>query len=234
MNIVVTGASRGIGFALVKNLARSGNHRIIATARNHQHLERLREECHQINPESEVIPFPFDLQNADAGKILSELVETSLGNVNILVNNAGLLINKPFGELTGQDFDAMFGVNVKSLFRISQLLLDHFSQPAHIVNVSSMGGVQGSAKFPGLSLYSASKGAVVILTEAMAEELKEKGIRVNCLAFGAVQTEMLAEAFPGYKAPLKPEEMAEFVAEFALNGHRYFNGKTLPVSLSTP
>jgi NAD(P)-dependent dehydrogenase (short-subunit alcohol dehydrogenase family) len=83
-------------------------------------------------------------------------------------------------------------------------------------------------------LYSASKGAVAVLTEAMAEEFKEKQIRVNCLAYGAVQTEMLAEAFPGYKAPLLPDDMAAFVSDFALNGHHFFNGKILPVSLSTP
>jgi NAD(P)-dependent dehydrogenase (short-subunit alcohol dehydrogenase family) len=97
-----------------------------------------------------------------------------------------------------------------------------------------MGGIQGSAKFPGLSLYSAAKGAVAVLTEAMAEELKERGISVNCLAFGAVQTEMLARAFPGYQAPINPDQIANFVADFCINGQKYFNGKILPVSISTP
>ena len=105
---------------------------------------------------------------------------------------------------------------------------------SHIVNIGSMGGFQGSAKFKGLSLYSAAKGAVAVLTESMAEEFKERGIKVNALALGAVQTEMLASAFPGYKAPLTAGQMAEFIADFALNGHKYFNGKILPVSLSTP
>ena len=97
-----------------------------------------------------------------------------------------------------------------------------------------MGGFQGSSKFPGLSLYSASKGAVAVLTEAMAEEFKDEGISVNCLALGAVQTEMLEEAFPGYKAPLSADEMGKYIAGFALTGNRYFNGKILPVSVSTP
>jgi NAD(P)-dependent dehydrogenase (short-subunit alcohol dehydrogenase family) len=97
-----------------------------------------------------------------------------------------------------------------------------------------MGGFQGSAKFKGLSLYSASKGALAILTECMAEEFKEKNINVNCLALGSVQTEMLAKAFPGYKAQSSPAEMAEFIANFALNAYKQINGKIIPVSASTP
>jgi NAD(P)-dependent dehydrogenase (short-subunit alcohol dehydrogenase family) len=97
-----------------------------------------------------------------------------------------------------------------------------------------MGGFQGSAKFKGLSAYSSSKSALAGLTECLAEELKEKNIAVNCLAIGAVQTEMLNKAFPGYQAPLKANEMAAFISEFAVNGHKYFNGKIIPVSSSTP
>ena len=115
-----------------------------------------------------------------------------------------------------------------------QALLTLFPKQSHILTISSMGGLQGSAKFSGLSLYSASKGALAVLTECLAEELSEQEIKCNCLALGAVQTEMLSKAFPGYTAPLNPEEMAEFIVEFALHGHRYFNGKILPVSLTTP
>jgi NAD(P)-dependent dehydrogenase (short-subunit alcohol dehydrogenase family) len=97
-----------------------------------------------------------------------------------------------------------------------------------------MGGFQGSAKFPGLSFYSASKAALCCLTECLATELKDKSIKMNALALGSVQTEMLDKAFPGYKAPVKAEEIAEFITDFAINGHRYVNGKVLPVSLSTP
>jgi NAD(P)-dependent dehydrogenase (short-subunit alcohol dehydrogenase family) len=97
-----------------------------------------------------------------------------------------------------------------------------------------MGGVQGSAKFPGLAAYSSSKAALANLSELLAEELKEKNIRVNCLALGAAQTEMLETAFPGYKAPVTAAEMAQWVGWFAINGHRFFNGKVLPVALSTP
>ena len=97
-----------------------------------------------------------------------------------------------------------------------------------------MGGVQGSVKYSGMAYYSASKAALATLTECLAEEYKERGIFFNCLAFGAVQTEMLTEAFPGYKAPITATEAAHFVVDFALTGHRYFNGKILPVSVTTP
>jgi len=97
-----------------------------------------------------------------------------------------------------------------------------------------MGGVQGSAKFAGLSAYSSSKAAVIGLMELLAEEWRDMGISCNSLALGAVQTEMLAEAFPGYEAPTTAEEMAAYILQFGLEGHRYFNGKVLPVSKSTP
>lgn len=234
MNIIVTGASRGVGNALVKKLAATGEHRIIAISRDKNKLAALTEACLSANEAAQVFPIAYDLSGADMDKGLLPGILDIFGEIDILINNAGLLINKNFEELSDIDFDALFDVNVKAVFRITKLLLPHFSKPAHIVNIGSMGGVQGSAKFPGLSLYSAAKGAVTILTEAMAEEFRERAIKVNCLAFGAVQTEMLEAAFPGYKAPIQPDQMAEFVAGFALTGHNFFNGKTLQVSVSTP
>ena len=97
-----------------------------------------------------------------------------------------------------------------------------------------MGGINGAAKFTGLSAYSSSKGAVNILTELLAEEYKEKGPSFNALAFGAVQTEMLEEAFPGLKAPISAKEIADFILDFSLQGQKYFNGKIIPVSSTTP
>ncbi len=97
-----------------------------------------------------------------------------------------------------------------------------------------MGGVQGSLKFPGLSAYSSSKAAVITLTELLAEEYKESGPSFNVLALGAVQTEMLEEAFPGYKAPISAEKMAKYIADFSLSGNEFYNGKLLQVSSSTP
>lgn len=230
MNIIITGVSRGIGKHLALNLAARGGHKIVLISRNEAKLKAL---CAEAGDKSELIAVPFDLENGDYGALSKELRQY-ISEIHVLINNAGALVNKKFGHLTSDDFDHMMNVNVKSAFLLTKSLLPFFEPHSHVVNISSMGGYQGSAKFPGLSLYSASKGALAILSECMAEELKEFGISVNCLALGAAQTEMLTEAFPGYKAPLTAQEMAAYIADFALNAHKYFNGKILPVSLSTP
>lgn len=97
-----------------------------------------------------------------------------------------------------------------------------------------MGAFQGSAKFAGLSAYSASKAALHTLTECLALELADRQIKVNCLALGSAQTEMLEQAFPGYQSPVMAFEMGKYIADFALTGHRFFNGKILPVAVTTP
>jgi len=234
MNIIVTGASRGVGYEIVKKFASDAKNNILALSRNRAGLEKLQQECIQLNPGSRVIPFAADLTNAGDLLQLQSMLQENFKTINILINNAGALVNKPFMEITDRDVDYIYDVNVKGVFRMIRLVVPFMRSDAHIVNVSSMGGVQGSAKFPGLSAYSSSKGALAILTECLAEEFKEDGIKVNCLALGAVQTEMLGEAFPGYKAPLSPEEMAAYIVGFSVGGHHYFNGKILPVSLSTP
>lgn len=229
MNIVITGASKGIGHEVARILAVAGGHRVIAVSRNAERLNMLREQSGD-----RVRVIPFDLTADNIGQALVPEILDIAPNIDILVNNAGILISKPFAELMDDDWNRVFDTNARSAFRLSRALLPYFSAGAHIVNIGSMGGYQGSAKFPGLSLYSASKGALAILSECMAEELKDRDIRVNCLALGSAQTEMLESAFPGYKAPLSAVEMASFIADFALNGHRFFNGKVLPVSVATP
>ena len=178
--------------------------------------------------------FPISYDLADINFDLKIKVGFFLNNIDILINNAGLLINKPFDDLTDNDFDQMFNINVKSVFKLINLLLPFFQTESHIVNISSMGGFQGSAKFKGLSLYSAAKGALNILTECLAEEFNEVGVKVNSLALGSVNTEMLQQAFPGYKAAIQPQEMALFIKNFAETAHNYLNGKIIPVSLTTP
>ena len=229
MNIIITGASRGIGKHVALTLSETGKHKIILISRNEA---KLRDICGQSENKS-MIPISFDLVNGDYSD-LSKRIRTYMPEINVLINNAGALVNKKFGQLTSEDFDHLMHANVRSAFLLTRALLPLFETDAHIVNIGSMGGYQGSAKFPGLSLYSASKGALAILTECMAEELKEHQVAVNCLGLGAAQTEMLAEAFPGYKPPVSAKQMAAYIADFAINGNKYFNGKILPVSLSTP
>ncbi|MEO8934414.1 MAG: SDR family NAD(P)-dependent oxidoreductase, partial [Xanthomarina sp.] len=145
------------------------------------------------------------------------------------------LINKPFLELTPEEIQSCYQVNVLSVFETIQATLPFMQKKGgHVVAISSMGGFQGSLKFGGLSAYSTSKAAVASLIELLAEEYKDTKIKFNCLALGSAQTEMLEEAFPGYKAPLSAKKMAEFIADFSLNSQQWINGKIIPVSLSTP
>lgn len=233
-HIVVTGASRGIGFELVKQFCAKGDVKVLALSRNGEKLNELKAYCATHYPASEVIAMPYDLAAEDYSKDLLPLIEKEFDSIDILINNAGYLVAKPFTELSSKELFDVYNVNVFAAFRLTQLLFPKFHQKSHVLNISSVGGIQGSVKFPGLTAYSSSKAAMVGLTECLAEEYKEHGLAVNCLALGAVQTEMLEEAFPGYQAPLSALEMAAYISEFALTGHQFYKGKVLPVSMSTP
>lgn len=233
MNIIVTGASRGIGYELVKWFAGNGKHKILAVSRNQQKLEDLQSEV-ATEKKSRVESLSFDIAYGNYERDFLPFIKDFLPSVDILINNAGRLINKAVKDTTEEEFDAQFAVNIRAPFRLMKRLEPYFSAGSHIVNISSMGGYQGSMKFPGLSVYSASKGALSIFTEALAEEWKEKKISVNALALGAVQTEMLNEAFPGMEVDTQPGKMAAFIGDFALHGHEFYNGKLLPVTNSTP
>jgi 3-oxoacyl-[acyl-carrier protein] reductase len=236
MNILITGASRGLGASLAAIFAGSGSHSMILTSRNEKSLDRLKNSLRTENTGSEIHVIPADLNREPDLQELILRVKERVGQLDILVNNAGMLINKSFSEISRDQITAIFGVNYFApaiLIRELIPLLEKAGR-AHVLNITSMGGFQGSVKFPGLSHYSASKAALAVLTECLAAEYRGKGIAFNCLAIGSVQTEMLAEAFPGYRAPLTADQMAEFVSDFALKGHAYFNGKILPVALTTP
>jgi len=223
-NIIITGTSRGIGFELVKLFTQEG-HQVLALSRNAQPITDLKL--------SNVHAFSFDLGNpSDFDKVDEFLKQWE--SVDVLINNAGRLLNKPFLEISSDEFEAVYKVNVFGVAEMTKRVLPKMGKTGHVVTVSSMGGVQGSVKFPGLSAYSSSKGAVITLTELWAEEFKETGPSFNVLALGAVQTEMLEEAFPGYQAPVTALEMALYIKEFALTGHKMYNGKLLQVSNSTP
>lgn len=234
MNIIVTGASQGIGYQTVKSFAASGNNTILAIARNTLKLNQLKNECALINSNAKVIPIGFDLTEKSHKETLIPKILSGISNIDILINNVGTLINKPFLQTSNEELLTIFDTNFFSVFNLIRSTIPYMSSSAHILNISSMGGFQGSVKFAGLSAYSASKAAICNLTESLAEELKHTKIRVNCLALGAVQTEMLAEAFPDYIANTSPAEMADFIYNFATNTDRLFNGKIIPVSSSTP
>ncbi|QEM02115.1 SDR family oxidoreductase [Mucilaginibacter rubeus] len=234
MNIIITGASSGVGFEAVIELILSGSHKVIALARSQDKLERLLEIAHGLNPDCQLFALKFDIVHDDYEGLQQFIASHFDNRVDILINNAGVLINKAFTELRESDFVEMLQSNFIGHVRAIQALLPLMPAGSHIVNIGSMGGFQGSAKFPGLAAYSASKSALHTLTECLAQELTEQGIKVNCLALGSAQTEMLEQAFPGYQSPVMAFEMGKYIADFALTGSKFFNGKIIPVAASTP
>jgi len=233
MNIIITGASSGVGFEAVLELVLSGKHKVIALARSQSKLERLLEIAKGLNPECEVYAIAFDIVHDDYAGLQQFVTSNFDGRVDALINNAGVPINKPFTELLEADFVEMLQSNYIGHVRIIQSMLQFMGEGSHILNIGSMGGFQGSVKFSGLSAYSASKAALHTLTECLAQELVAQGIKVNCLALGSAQTEMLEQAFPGYESPVMAFEMGKYIADFAITGHRFFNGKVLPVAVTT-
>lgn len=224
-NIIITGTSRGIGFELVQLFAKAG-HKILALSRNEKPIQNLKLD--------NVTCFSFDLNNSEAYKNVENFIAKEWSQVDVLINNAGSLLNKPFSETSIKDFENVYKTNVYGVAELTRIVLPFMKKESHVVTISSMGGVQGSMKFPGLAAYSSSKAAVITLTELLAEEYKDSGISFNVLALGAVQTEMLEEVFPGYEAPTTALEMAQYIFDFSLNGNKYYNGKMLQVSSSTP
>lgn len=228
MNIIITGTSRGIGFELTRLFVQHPGARVIAISRDISALETF---SHHENFRG----LSMDISLSENYPMFDQWVREFFNStVNIVINNAGNLINKPFSQCTEKDYNDIFNTNVKGVILLINQLFPLFSNPSHIVNITSMGGYQGSTKFPGLALYSASKGALSILTECLAEEFKPAGIKVNALALGAVDTPMLRKAFPGYQPPTSAAKMASFIKDFALTGSDYFNGKIIPVSSTVP
>lgn len=223
--IIITGTSRGIGFELALLFANAG----------HQVLAISRKTKNELIEHQNITCLTIDISNSNEIKQVEKFINESWQNkVDIVIHNAGLLVNRPFEHLTTEDFEKVYKVNVFAVAELTQICIPFMQKGSHVVTISSMGGIQGSMKFPGLAAYSSSKGAVITLSELLAEEYKEKGIAFNVLALGAVNTEMLQEAFPGYEAPLSPKEMANYIFDFSLNGNKYYNGKVLQVSSSTP
>ena len=229
MNIIVNGGTRGIGKEVVTFLAQDIHNQIIVTGRSEKSLTDLSESFRNVKK------YTLDMAVFESqGKKFIDFVSSVFTNIDILINIAGTLINKDFLETSLTEGKLIMEINFFGPAALIKALKPLMAINSHIVNISSMGGFQGSVKYRGLSYYSASKAALACLTECLAYEFSENRINVNCLALGAVQTEMLNEAFPGYKAPVDPKDMAEFISGFALKGHKFFNGKILPVAVGNP
>ena len=222
-NIIITGTSSGIGLELVKIYSKNG-YNVISLSRSDLPAKGLVGVEHM----------NFDISKKESLVNLVNLVKNKYKKIDILINNAGKLINKSFKDLSKDDLYDIYDVNVFGVISLIQCLLPFFKKDSHVVNISSIGGISGSSKFPGLTAYSSSKGALNILTEVLAEEFKESGPKFNSLSLGSVNTPMLNKAFPGYKAQVNPNEIASFIFDFANNSSKVFNGKVIPVSSSNP
>jgi len=224
-NIVITGTSRGIGFELAKKFAEKG-HQVLALSRNKKPLSDFNHK--------NITVISVDLSKNSDFINVTDFIKNNWKQVDILIHNAGKLIHKPFADLSSDDFLEVYKVNVFAVAELTKRMIPYLQKGSHVVTISSIGGIQGSLKFPGLAAYSSAKGAVITLSELLAEEYKEAKISFNVLALGAVQTEMLADAFPGYKAPLSASDMANYIYDFSLNGNTFYNGKVLQVSSTNP
>jgi len=223
-NIIITGTSRGIGYELALQFAKEG-HQVLA-------ISRKTPQALIENPN--ITCLSIDLSVEDDLRKVESFIEHSWKKVDVLIHNAGSLLHKPFDQISSEEFENIYKVNVFGVANLTRVCIPYLQKGSHVVTISSMGGIQGSMKFAGLAAYSSSKGAVITLSELLAEEYKERGIAFNVLALGAVNTEMLQEAFPGYEAPISAIEMADYIFNFALTGNKYYNGKVLQVSSTTP
>ncbi len=226
--VLVTGAGKGIGRATAEALLATSGVRVIAVSRNLKDLASIHGDVERLEL------LPLDLLASDSTERLVEAVGDR--RLHGLVHNAGLLSNTAMGHHQRADLERLYRTNVIVPLELSQGLAPRLAgdPPGHIVHIGSMGGFQDASKFPGLVAYSSSKAALACMAQCLAEEFKDQGIRSNCLALGAVDTDMLRGAFPGYVAQTSARAMGLYISEFTLNGHKLFNGKVLPVSASTP
>ena len=231
MNIIVIGGSRGIGKETAVFMSQDSKKKIIVTGRNESSLKNIVKNSIHRNMYS----ITSDLSKFDEqAESFREQVFLRFNRIDILINNAGALVVKDFMGFSNREAREMMETNFFGPASVIRVLAPLMTKGSHIVNISSMGGFQGSSKYRGLSYYSASKAALGCITECLAAEFSASGISVNCLALGSVQTEMMELAFPGYKAPVTASEMAGFIADFAVTGNKFFNGKIIPVAVNNP
>ncbi|MGY6562988.1 MAG: SDR family NAD(P)-dependent oxidoreductase [Luteibaculaceae bacterium] len=231
MNIVITGVSRGVGEALVQHYCNNPKNHVYGITRHTEALQKWAE----YNNIKNLTLHKIDISTPTAKEEITKAIQ-SISEIDLLINNAGKLSHKPFLEVDVEQALSVFQVNYFGAATVIQACLPKLlqaKQRSHVINIGSMGGFQGTQKFAGLNHYSASKAAISCLTECLAEEFKNENVSFNCIALGAVQTEMLNEAFPGYQAPCNATQAAEFIANVAALPHM-INGKVIPMSVSTP
>ncbi|HVG23424.1 MAG TPA: SDR family oxidoreductase [Thermoanaerobaculia bacterium] len=219
---IVTGASSGIGRKTAELLAERGA-RVVATARSAEKLQAI--------AGARIVAVPGDVSGAAHVERLFATAESRFGSCDVLVNSAGMIDPAPLVDVTPERWRRMFEVNVDAIYLACRRALPSMLQrgAGAIVNVASISGVPGPEKFPGWVSYCASKGAVISLTEALAVEVKGRGVRVNCVSPGSVDTPMWAEASGGAPAAMTAAEVAEAILFLASDRSRPMNGQNVNV-----
>jgi len=213
--ILVSGSSSGIGLAICEEAKKMG-HSVIGISRN------INSQATELGIRS----YSVDVTNQNQiNELVNNLTSENI-TIDILINNAGLLIKDRFRDTTDDTFKKVYDVNVFGLANLTRALLPIINRHGQVINITSVGGLNTSKKFPGLSAYASSKGALITLTEVLAEEYRSRP-RFNCLALGSVKTKMLAEAFPGYEAKIMPDEMAKQILDFAFEENNKSNGEII-------
>ena len=208
----VTGGGRGIGAATAEVLAHRGAHVILAS-RTEAELTATVARLHAagLSASTRVL----DVADEAAVEAAFTTLTAEFGRLDILVNNAAILVSGPFAEMLPSDWDQVMGVNLRGAMlcaRQAFRLMREQPGGGAIVNVSSLGGVSGTEKFPGYAAYTVSKFALTGLTEALAAEGRDRNIRVNGVAPGAVDTAMLRRAAPHLRTRTGPADVAKIIA----------------------
>lgn len=226
VQVVVTGAGKGIGFTLCEVFSALGCE-VVAISR-------------QLKPSfkgQNIYHVQADIANVEAtASQIDKLFPGDHSTLKVLIHNAGVLINKPFEMLTFEEMTTMNGVNYLYPMYLTQKLMPWLrkSKHAHTLYIGSMGGFQGSLKYPGLTVYGSTKAGGAGFIEGLASEFRGSGLYFNALSLGAVQTDMLKEAFPLLEESLDVETICNWIAKFALEGFKVMNGQNLPISLGNP
>ena len=233
---IVTGGGSGIGLAIAEKFVQNGIRTVIA-GRDENKLNAAREKLGEL-----CYPIRCDLSNLSEIPNLVDIVIHRFGQIDVLVNNAGINLKKEFTEVTNQEFQQIILTNVTAVFALSREVVKCMLEKGvngSIINISSMASQYG---IPKVIAYTASKSAIEGMTRAMAVDLSPKGIRVNCIAPGFIATEMSARALNGDKERMgkvlsrtpmgtlgQPSDIADAALFLALDGSKYITGIVMPV-----
>lgn len=222
---IVTGGSSGIGRATAELLAQRGA-RVAIFARRGDELRKVARPFGL-----SMIAVEGDVRNEDSIEQLFTRTESAFGACDLLVNNAGKVDPRLVEETTTQAWDDMFAVNIRSAFLATRRAIPGLIAKGGgtIVNIASISGVAGPSKSQGSASYCAAKAAVIAFTEIMAVELRDRGVRVNCVSPGSVDTAMLRAANPAWKPDMTPDEVAETILFLSSKRSAPINGQNLHV-----